>query len=235
MKKTNKLSNLLNTKTFNIAASFTDDIDPEHIEEAFDKGLDIAELRIDLFEDDSPDNIADVATLFVEKPTIATIRSTKEGGEWSGRADERLELYKIAIENWVDAVDVELISDEILDDLFVITEENNVSLIISHHNFNETPDAEFLEDIILKAHTKGADIIKIATQINAEKDIEILEKLLANNPDKNLVIIGMGELGVKTRIEFPKKGSKLTFCSFQQSTARGQITLKEMVGFKVNI
>ncbi len=72
------------------------------------------------------------------------------------------------------------------------------------------------------------DIIKIATHINSEGDIITLQNLLAESKE-NLILIGMGEKGAVTRIEFPKLGSKLTFCSAQLNTAPGQISLEEMV------
>jgi len=48
-----------------------------------------------------------------------------------------------------------------------------------------------------------------------------------------ICVIGMGELGVKTRTEFPRRGSCLTYGYFESSAAPGQLpaaTLMELLG-----
>lgn len=227
MKANNKLSELLAYSNQNIAASFTDISNIENVKRAFENGLNIAEIRLDLFEDISENHLTNVIKSFTEFPTILTIRSNKEGGKWNGLEQNRLNLYRKLIP-LVDAVDIELISDEILDDVVTLANENNVNVIISHHNFERTPDSQFLENVIDNAINRGADIVKIATFIREEKDILTLQNLLADK-DENLVIIGMGEKGIKTRTDFPKLGSKFTFVNVEQSTAPGQINLSEMV------
>lgn len=229
MKINNKLSKLFNSNKTCIAASFSDDVTEKNISQAFKIGLNIAEIRLDLFSNLETDNILKTVKKFSKVPTIATIRSNKEGGNWSKSESERLGIYK-EIMPFVDAVDIELISEEIIDEVIECANQNDVNIIISHHNFDETPSLKSLEKVIEDANNKGADIIKIATLINLGRDIEALKELLIeNNKDRNLIVIGMGGRGLTTRLEFPKLGSLLTFCSYQQSTAAGQISLEEMV------
>lgn len=208
-----------------IAASFTDK-GKDKIESAFENGLDIAEIRVDLFEDKSPKSINSVINCIGKKPKILTIRSSVEGGSWNDTENQRLDIYKKFIPI-SEAVDIELSSKTIIDEVIDEAKKNNVNVIISYHNFEQTPDIEELKNVISQAREKGADIVKIATHINSEKDIEILKQVLSDSQN-DLVIIGMGEKGTKTRVEFPRFGSLITFCNVERETAPGQIGLNEL-------
>jgi len=106
---------------------------------------------------------------------------------------------------------------------------NKTRLIISWHDFRTTSSYNELERIYsLLANTKP-DIVKIATMINSETDARSILNLIRNCARIPLIAIGMGELGVETRIEGPKLGAYLTYaCLGGKSAAPGQITLSQL-------
>ncbi len=72
-------------------------------------------------------------------------------------------------------------------------------------------------------------MIKIATYINQPADLKILAKLLVDHSvPKQLIVVGMGELGKPSRVLFPYLGSFLTYAVFNNKIASGQLSLSEM-------
>ncbi len=207
-----------------IAVPFRDGTRAEQIAEATRLGMDIAELRIDLFADQSPQAVLAEDERFHDIPVLATIRSAAEGGQWAGTDADRLALYEAVLPH-VAAVDVELSSTAIVPDVIAEAHECERCVVVSFHDFEKTPPASKLDDIANRAHDAGADIVKIAATCNAPKDLHNLAEYTLRHRDKGLVTIGMGESGLVSRIFFPALGSLFTFASFGEGTAAGQIPL----------
>ena len=91
------------------------------------------------------------------------------------------------------------------------------NLIISYHNFKKTPDFKFLDNLVKKG------VNKIATKINRVEDNLIIAKLLEKYPNK-IIAIGMGELGLMTRLD---KRQKISYFALDEKlkSAPGQVTL----------
>lgn len=159
-------------------------------------------------------------------PVILTLRAAYEGGKWNGTEEERLTILERALPE-ISAVDVELKSG-----LAPKLTGRETQIIASYHDFARTPKFEELRKIAREAFEQG-DIAKVSTMINSAGDVAVLEKLLAEKWPGPLCVIGMGELGVKTRTEFPRRGSCLTYGYFETSAAPGQLaaaTLMERLG-----
>ncbi|HKQ36543.1 MAG TPA: type I 3-dehydroquinate dehydratase [Verrucomicrobiae bacterium] len=159
-------------------------------------------------------------------PVILTLRAAYEGGKWKGEEQERLKILEGALPD-VSAVDVELKSG-----LAPKLKGRGAQIIVSHHDFAGTPKLEQLRDTVRKSFDQG-DVAKISTMINSPDDVAVLEKLLSEKWPGPLCVIGMGELGVKTRVEFPQRGSCLTYGYFDIPAAPGQLaaaTLMERLG-----
>ena len=92
---------------------------------------DIIELRLDYISNLDSKKLIKVA----EKPVIATNRRKADNGKFEGNEEERLAVIKQAIELNVDYVDIEIDSDH--ND--IIKNKKNSKIIISYHNFKETP------------------------------------------------------------------------------------------------
>src|SRR6185436_2662541 len=103
-------------------------------------------------------------------------------------------------------------------------------LVVSHHDFSGTPDYAVLADVCRRAARAGAGVVKIATMIGSDQDIATLARLLAERPAANLAVIGMGEKGLATRVEFPAKGSLFTFAAKgERTSAPGQISYRALI------
>src|SRR3989338_1419847 len=176
---------------------------------------DIIELRIDYIK-----NNLNLKKLIekAEKPLIVTNRNKFNNGKFEGSEEKRIGLLKKAIELNVDYVDIEIDADcnEI------ITNKKNSKIIISYHNFNETP--ENIGEIYDNLKSTNADIIKITTKANKLSDnLKIIE--LVKNSKKPIIAMCMGPLGEISRILAPLYGSFLTFASLEKGkeSAPGQI------------
>ena len=102
-------------------------------------------------------------------------------------------------------------------------------LVVSHHDFEATPAYEALAEAARRAVEAGADVVKIATQVNDDADIATLARLLQEKAAPRLVVIGMGERGVPTRLMFPRDGSLFTFAAKgDRASAPGQIAYGRM-------
>ncbi|MBU0527706.1 MAG: type I 3-dehydroquinate dehydratase [Candidatus Micrarchaeota archaeon] len=181
--------------------------------------LEFAEVRLDKTKLSEKEVVQIFST---SKKLIATYR---EGDE----QEIREKTLMLAIDSGASMVDIELEStEEYRKKIIAKAREKNCEVIISYHNYEQTPSRNELEKIIEQCFEKGADIAKIACKVNSEKDNARLLGLL--DCEKKLVVIGMGRLGRVTRILGPLLGSKFTFASAGtgKETAEGQLSKKEM-------
>lgn len=208
-----------------IAAVIVDGEDRKAIAAAKRDGADLLELRIDCFKKQDVAVVQKIVKhIQVKKlPMLATIRSKAEGGKSGISEKERLRLFQAVIP-FVDAVDIELSSKKILRDVIKEARRFKKKVIVSYHNFKDTPEQKKLEAIIKNGKKAGGDIVKIAAFAKNKKDIIQLASLTASHND--IITIAMGRLGIVSRLFFPMLGSLLTYCSVTKSSAPGQIPLK---------
>ncbi|MFQ5713658.1 MAG: shikimate dehydrogenase [Candidatus Scalinduaceae bacterium] len=185
-------------------------------------GIDIIELRLDYISEMEDAKICLEKTLKTKtKPIIVTNRPKREGGNYAGSEKDRLCLLQKAIELGADYVDVEL------DSVRHITRRDSSKLIVSYHNFKETPHNinKIYEDI---SQCKP-DIAKVVTYANDITDnVRIFELLkIANVPT---ISFCMGEFGQISRILTRRFGGLLTFASLKKGkeSAPGQLTIDEL-------
>ncbi len=132
-------------------------------------------------------------------------------------------------------VDIELSSShsELLS-LLTIAREHNTKVVISYHNYINTPSITELEDIYLKAMNLGGDIIKIVTTANSLEDgvdiLKLYDSDIVKNSSTPLIAFAMGERGRFSRRVALTKGAPFAYVSLdnESQTASGQYTLKEM-------
>jgi len=181
---------------------------------------DMIELRLDLISDPLP--AIKAIRQATTKPIIATNRLQAEGGKFPGSERERIELLLSASE-YADFADIELQAE--LREEFI----SRVSLpvIVSYHDFQGMPDIHELETILNEMITAGATIAKIAvTPASLKDNLDLLEFLLA--AEMPLCLIAMGDLGRHLRAVAPLYGSALTYGYVRESTAPGQMSIKEL-------
>ncbi|MFD9337670.1 type I 3-dehydroquinate dehydratase [Streptomyces sp. NPDC060028] len=223
----NTLRDLLDAEIPLVAVSFGDDDSERLAHEAKAAGVDVAELRIDRYSRTDTDHVLQQVRTFKSLPILATLRSTHEGGEWSGTEEERLDLFR-AVAPEVQAVDIELSSRGILADVISAAHENDTLAIVSYHNFAFTPGTEELETVIAEAKNAGADVVKVSTMVTSDSDVKRLASLLLKaGADTRLIVIAMGPIGAVSRVFFPALGSPITYSFIGSSSAPGQLDFSE--------
>lgn len=157
---------------------------------------DIVELRLDTLPKDLNFNSL-LSHNYQGKPIIVTLRHSSEGGSFNGTESDRLSAFKhlLPIFEYVD-VEINFLSNEIIDFLHT----NNKKVIASYHNFSNTPSQEALQELKAYALGMGADIVKFATTMTSETDLETGRSLLCTG--ENVAVMGMGELSLKSRLEY---------------------------------
>jgi len=186
------------------------------------KYADIVELRIDYIPElQNAEACIEESLKRKTKPVIITNRPEREGGKFNGSEQDRLHLLQKAIDLGADYVDVEY------DSIKQITRQNSSKIIISHHNFKETPHnlSKIYDDIC----QQKPDIVKIVTYANDIIDnIRIFE--LLKSAQIPTISFCMGESGYISRILTKKFGGFLTFASLEKGkeSAPGQLTVNEL-------
>lgn len=192
------------------------------------RAYDLVEARVDLFAQQSLDGCAhDCARLEASgTPVILTIRSTAQGGRFSGSDATRLAAFTTAIAaghaSWVDIENDATIVDEVA---AAVAGRSGAQLIVSHHDFARTPPLEALLAIVDRCHAVSGAIAKIATAVSGEEDRRTLLALLAQRPERTCVI-GMGA-SADLRIELAARGSLLAYGYLESATAPGQMSAAE--------
>ena len=178
---------------------------------------DLFEIRLDYNEQPDLGRLLDDPP----KPVIATNRPEREGGRYKGNENNRIAVLKEASELGADYIDIELDSVSLLGDI------GRSKLIVSYHNFDETPDD--LDSIHKQIVESGADIAKLATLARDISDNERMFRLLLRSQVPTIGLC-MGELGLISRILAPRYGSVLTFAAVGEGreSAPGQLTADEL-------
>ncbi len=168
------------------------------------KDLSFAEIRLDAMKVSADD----VRALFSGHDNlIATCRPGV------GNDDERRGLLLAAVEAGASFVDVEMESAlSLRDEIIEKARSKGCKVIVSYHNYEETPEREELLHIASRCFDAGADIAKISCMAKSARDSARLLGLL--DSPKPTVVIGMGKEGSVTRVLAPLLGSPFTYAAY---------------------
>lgn len=143
--------------------------------------------------------------------------------------NERIAILEAAIEFGASYVDIDINnSSEFINEIKDSCGKHSCKLILSYHNYDETPNIDFLRQIITDCKAKGADLVKIACMASSKHDTARILSLYEKN--ENLVAFCMGEIGKITRIASLFLGAPFSYASVSEKnkTAPGQFTYQEM-------
>ena len=202
---------------------------------AREAGADLVEWRVDHYRKVfSFDEVAETLVLIHEMldglPLLFTFRTLAEGGEQDISIRQYRDLYEHVIHTGlVDMVDIELFKVESLGKgLIEEIKSLDIPLIISSHDFKETPaDPVLLYRLNVMEHF-GADIGKLAVTPNNERDVLRLMELTRRA--NAFVSMSMGDLGKISRLAGGTTGSVMTFGSLSSDSvsAPGQLPVKAL-------
>lgn len=163
---------------------------------------------------------------------IATIRTDKEGGKVpfdEGKMKSYLSL--IAKSKACDFVDVEYFTYENPRDVVSALKRLEQNVICSHHDFEETPQDDTIFSLLEEMDCSECDAVKMAVMPQTTTDVTRFMDICNSfslETDKLTITMSMGKLGRASRIAGNVTGSCITFGSFNESSAPGQIDYKRL-------
>jgi len=207
----------------------------------------LIELRFDYINDVqniTKDFVINILNRIQPKiPVICTLRDYSEGGQVKTDTIERIQILKLIIESKPVYVDIEINSvDAILSEIIPFASNNKVGLIFSYHDFEKTPSyieaSNILENFMKKLKneflidqkTVDKSVFKLIFTAQSFEDNFIPLELCKIKSSKKLSLISfcMGDLGLFSRILCVFSNSFLTYSSFEEKTAPGQINISDL-------
>ena len=178
---------------------------------------DLVELRLDSVRD------LDLEGALAGRPTpvLVTCRPHWEGGGFTGSEEERRNILIRALALGAEWVDLEWGAD------FgsLIAERAGQNIVLSSHDFAETPVD--LETRCQAMRATGAAVVKLAVYSQSARDVVRLLELGQAQHGAGTVLVGMGPIGVPTRVLPARFGSRWTYAG--DGVAPGQVNLTDMV------
>ncbi|MCW4042593.1 MAG: type I 3-dehydroquinate dehydratase [Candidatus Bathyarchaeota archaeon] len=196
-------------------------------EEAERKDADLIEIRLDLLNSDT--NLEDIKS-HTDMVKIGTLRSSNQGGMFSGSEEARFQTLLNASRAGFDYIDIED-SVENLEIKIKSIKELGSKIIISHHNMASTPTLSELENILDRNSQFKGDLYKIVTTAKSIEDSLIaLSFLNTASKNFNIVCFAMGDYGRISRVASPFFGGFFTMASIKKGdeTAKGQLTIDDL-------
>ena len=187
-------------------------------------GVGLLELRADLFKSRAPDHVARQIAhrRKLGIPLLLTVRNQKKEGalkEFSDAAKwEILERFIPA----VDWVDVEL-SSPLCAKVVALARKTGTKVMVSAHDFRQTPHR--LDDILKKALSTRADMVKIAAWARSSDDVLRMFEFTHRNRKHPLVTMSLGPWGAVSRLLLPLSGSRWVYTFLGAPKAPGQVDI----------
>ena len=210
-----------------IAVSIIEENTDDCISVSNNCNTDLIELRIDYIKDINITKL-DKILKNISKEIIITCRSKEFGGKYKGSEINRIKLLKHAISKNVKYIDIEIESD-INDVNNLIKNKDNTKIILSHHNFDNTPPINELQKKYDQMNLLNPNLIKIVTFANSINDCFTIFRLLKDK--HNLIGLCMGIKGNITRILAQKFNSYITYASVNKGkeSAPGQLSINDLM------
>ncbi len=175
--------------------------------------------------------------------SIFTLRHHSEGGKLKVNEYKRDKIIKRFIEAKPDFIDIEMNSSkDLLKKVKDIFDIYNIKLILSYHDFIKTPDFNhsksivdkfehlLLDELNFNIETINNSVYKLIFTAQEFRDNFIPIKIcnFYSKLNRNIISFCMGDLGIISRIYCLHNGAFLTYGSFIEETAPGQISSKDI-------
>ena len=204
---------------------------------AIEAGVDCLEWRADFFA--KVDDVQAMAAAYRElcaacprTPIILTVRTKGQGGQVELDAATYASLLGGVLGACQpDFVDIETwIGDAAVTSLVEAAHARGIYVIVSCHDFSETPAEDEMEQQLLHMAELGADVPKMAVMARRSQDAHALMRATARAREQlevPLLTMAMGTAGQTTRLTGEVFGSALTFCALGKASAPGQVELAQ--------
>ena len=175
----------------------------------------------------------------VDVPILFTIRTSREGGEINIAEEDYFFVNRLVADSGMaDIIDIEAFSaaeTDMVAEFIKYAHDSGQKVLLSNHDFEKTPAVEEMVRKYDFMRGLGGDVIKLAVMPQGEDDVAALLEAAAitdeKYPEKPLVAISMGELGMSSRICAGQFGSVITFAAGKNASAPGQIDALTLQGY----
>ncbi len=196
--------------------------------ESLNINVDFIEIRFDFFNKltmyDALESVLDQ-----HQRAVFTCRAKNEGGKYSGKELDRVTTLVGLAAFRPMLLDVEYNTMKANDDLLDQFTSLNCDILVSWHNFEQTPNEDELVDIMdkMKEYSNNIKIVTMAK--NLDDSISMLKLYeYVKTSNINLIAFCMGEYGMLSRVLCTYAGSSFTYASLAEALAPGQLTVKQM-------
>ena len=202
---------------------------PKKLKQTLAKALkksDYAEIRFDFL---NPDSVPEALHL-IRKDSgrcVSTLRPIREGGKFSGSEKNRISIIKLIAEYDLFLLDIEYNTLRKNRNLQRYLKNTDTSLLVSWHNFKQTPTVPVLKKKLLEMK-KFSSNIKIVTMARSVNDGSRILSLYNNSKNVKLIAFSMGNFGKMSRLLCLLLGSPYTYVSLGKPIASGQFSLDEV-------
>ena len=202
---------------------------PKKLKQTLAKALkksDYAEIRFDFL---NPDSVPEALHL-IRKDSgrcVSTLRPIREGGKFSGSEKNRVSIIKLIAEYDPFLLDIEYNTLRKNRNLQRYLKNTDTSLLVSWHNFKQTPTVPVLKKKLLEMK-KFSSNIKIVTMARSVNDGSRILSLYNNSKNVKLIAFSMGNFGKMSRLLCLFLGSPYTYVSLGKPIAPGQFSLDEV-------
>ena len=202
---------------------------PKKLKQTLAKALkksDYAEIRFDFL---NPDLVPEALHL-IRKDSgrcVSTLRPIREGGKFSGSEKNRISIIKLIAEYDPFLLDIEYNTLRKNRNLQRYLKNTDTSLLVSWHNFKQTPTVPVLKKKLLEMK-KFSSNIKIVTMARSVNDGSRILSLYNNSKNVKLIAFSMGNFGKMSRLLCLLLGSPYTYVSLGKPIAPGQFSLDEV-------
>ena len=202
---------------------------PKKLKQTLTKALkksDYAEIRFDFLNP----NLVPEALHLIRKDLgrcVSTLRPIREGGKFSGNEKNRISIIKLIAEYDPFLLDIEYNTLKKNRNLQRYLKNTDTSLLVSWHNFKQTPTVPVLKKKLLEMK-KFSNNIKIVTMARSVNDGSRILSLYNNNKNVKLIAFSMGNFGKMSRLLCMFLGSPYTYVSLGKPIAPGQFSLDEI-------
>jgi len=186
---------------------------------------DLFELRLDALIARREEVMAAIEKL--RAPLIVTARHPREGGSNQLSARSRRMLLRQFLP-YAAYVDIELRSTAGCATILQEARARGLRIILSFHDFKETPSGPRLDEIAESARSLGADVLKIVTRTDTPIQLaRLLDVFQRKRREMKVAAMGVGRLGRISRLKLVRS-SVLTYGHLGKPQTEGQLSIAQL-------
>jgi len=189
---------------------------------------DLIEVRVDSLRAAGME-VAEVRAALRKRkhPTLLTLRTMVEGGDYPWKSTERILVFEELI-SCCDAVDLEIKNMKYVKPLLQIARDTQKRVILSTHSLERKLTKGKAERLVENFRAYRVDVYKIASLARTREDLMVLVDVLMQYPQLRLGMMATGPMAQLSRVVLPALGSKLVYGYIDEPAAPGQPSISEI-------